>query len=126
MNAKETLTDLLKFVPATAQLRVTEQSIPIGQICAEAAEEIETLRKAKKAFAARIIELEKAVATEREACAAVCDRHASVWLEGEELSDWKEGYIDGAAACRNLIRKRGQDSVELVPSNIMSSHVKVK
>lgn len=105
MNAKKTLTDLLKLVPATAQLRVTEQSIPVGRICAEAAEEIETLRKAKNAFAARMVELEKAVATEREACAALCDPPD---VDGGELSEWRQGFIDGADACAEAIRARGK------------------
>ena len=47
-------------------------------------------------------------AAEREACAAICERHAT-GFDGEELSDWKTGYGDGAGACFNVIRARGQD-----------------
>lgn len=51
---------------------------------------------------------ERVAAAEREACAAICDRIASP-LPGESLEGWREGYVDGAGACRNLIRKRGQE-----------------
>jgi hypothetical protein len=47
-------------------------------------------------------------AAEREACAAICARHATVFDDGEELSDWKSGYGDGAGACFNVIRARGE------------------
>ena len=42
---------------------------------------------------------------EREACARICDHHANVW--NDDLEDWRQGYIDGAAACFNVIRARG-------------------
>jgi hypothetical protein len=80
----------------------------------ECAAEIEALRNANEAFAARqewwndrMVELEGAVAAEREACAAICERHAT-GFDGEELSDWKSGYGDGAGACFNVIRARGE------------------
>ena len=47
-------------------------------------------------------------AAEREACAAICERHATGFLD-EELSDWKSGYGDGAGACFEVIRARGQE-----------------
>ena len=48
------------------------------------------------------------VKAEREACAAICERHAT-GFDGEELSDWKSGYGDGAGACFNVIRARGEE-----------------
>lgn len=52
-------------------------------------------------------------AAEREACAKVCD-------------SWSKRPDDVGGYCAAEIRARGQELVELVPSNIMSSHVKVK
>ena len=46
---------------------------------------------------------------EREACTRICERHATVFLDGEELSDWKSGYGDGADACFDAIRARGEE-----------------
>lgn len=48
-------------------------------------------------------------AAEREACIRICERHATGFLDGEELSDWKSGYGDGAGACFEVIRARGEE-----------------
>ncbi len=76
MNAKQTpLIDLLNAVPKTARLLVEEEnfstrSIPVGKLCADAVEEIESLRKAAALVAA----------AEREACAQLVET-----LFGEQL-----------------------------------------
>ena len=46
---------------------------------------------------------------EREACARICDRYASVYLDRRELSDWESGYVDGATECFDAIRARGEE-----------------
>lgn len=78
----------------------------------------EIIRMAREAGLAGVIEhglidyLERfaaiVAAAEREACAAICARHATVFDDGEELSDWKSGYGDGADACFDAIRARGE------------------
>lgn len=60
----------------------------------------------------KIGELEAAVLAEREACARLVENYAGAWDD--------EGF-----ALAQEIRARGQEPVELVPSNIMSSHKKV-
>ena len=51
---------------------------------------------------------ELVAAAEREACADVCDRIANLWPRSS-LEGWREGYVDGGAACRNVIRERGEE-----------------
>lgn len=72
------------------------------------ATEIEALRnKMVEMEAALLVERQVLREDEREACAEICDRIASLWPDSS-LEGWREGYVDGAGACRNLIRERGQ------------------
>ena len=51
--------------------------------------------------------VQQAIQTEREACAAICDRHANVW--NDDLEDWGLAYSASAKSCAAKIRERGQE-----------------
>ena len=53
--------------------------------------------------------LEAAVAAEREACAAICDRLARRYGDGPELEHYQQGFGDGAFLSAEKIRARGQE-----------------
>ena len=47
-------------------------------------------------------------ATEREACAAICDRVARRYGDGPDVEHWAQGFKKGASVSAAKIRERGQ------------------